>query len=297
MPFFSVVIPTYNRAEQLRQTVQTVIDQTYGDFEVLVMDDGSNDHTQRVVEEFNDSRIRYDWAENSGGPATPRNRGIDAAKGEWVCFLDADDFWYPEKLEEVASAIEANPEVDGVCHNENLYIVDSGEKTLLRHGPYERSFYRKMLTGGNRLSTSATTIRREFLNRYNLRFNQSPGYVIVEDFDLWLRVAFHGGEFCFIDEVLGDYVIEKEGNISSNTKKLRENSENLLRDHVYKVQQFESNKDKLWRQVSVKLEMQSVKDMLAARNYTSALIRIVQLFFISPLGMFGYMNNFIRHRM
>src|SRR5882672_1834830 len=107
-PCFSIVIPTYNRAAKLKLTLDSVIAQTFTDFEVLVMDDGSSDNTREMVESFRDSRIRYQWAPNSGGPATPRNRGIDAAVADWICFLDADDRWYPDKLRRVAQVITAD---------------------------------------------------------------------------------------------------------------------------------------------------------------------------------------------
>ena len=110
-PFFSVVIPTFNRSPVLKRAIESVLAQSFLDYEILVMDDGSTDDTQAVVESFHDQRICYYWAENSGGPATPRNRGIDAARADWICFLDADDLWYPDKLERVAEEIKRNPDI------------------------------------------------------------------------------------------------------------------------------------------------------------------------------------------
>ena len=105
VPRVTVFIPTYNRAGSLRETLDTVLAQTFTDFEVLVMDDGSKDDTAGMVAAIGDPRIRYEWAPNSGGPATPRNRGIEAASADWICFLDADDFWYPDKLGTMARTI------------------------------------------------------------------------------------------------------------------------------------------------------------------------------------------------
>src|SRR6266545_511842 len=107
-PFFSVVIPTYNRAEKLRRALESLLHQSYGDFEVLVCDDGSTDGTREVVSAYaGELQISYLWEENWGGPARPRNRGIAAAQGKWVCFLDADDWWHPDKLAKVHGLAES----------------------------------------------------------------------------------------------------------------------------------------------------------------------------------------------
>jgi glycosyltransferase involved in cell wall biosynthesis len=250
MPFFTIVIPTFNRADKLRATIESVIQQSFVDFELLIMDDGSVDHTEKVVNSFIDSRIKYNWAKNSGGPATPRNYGINAASAAWISFLDADDIWYPSRLAEVAEAIERFPEIDVFCHNEILSTVGSKLKTCLKHGPYEPDFYRVMLKQGNRLSTSAVTVRTNFLLKHDLCFNERKDYVIVEDYDLWLMLANKNAKFYFINKFLGEYVIE-EDNISLAVSKNRQNLLVLLNDHVYNIQEFEQNKNMLWQEINL----------------------------------------------
>jgi len=268
--FFSVVIPTFNRANKLKKTLESVVAQTFTEFEVLVMDDGSTDDTRAVVESFHDARICYEWAPNSGGPATPRNRGIDAARADWVCFLDADDLWYSDKLQRVSEAIAQHPDCDLICHNEMMSVLATQSKSLFPYGPYEPDFYRLMLTLGNRVSTSATTVKRSFLNQHGLRFNESRDYVIVEDYDMWLRIAFHGGMFHYMDETLGEYIIE-EDNISSDLPRIRHNQLVVLRDHVYNLQQFEPNKDRLWRDINAGLLISRAKREVAGKQYGSAI--------------------------
>ena len=281
MPFFTVVIPTYNRAEKLKATILSVLEQTYTDFELLVMDDGSTDHTEEIVSSFCDNRIRYDWAPNSGGPATPRNRGIDAASASWISFLDADDIWYPTRLSDVAEAITCHTESDVFCHNEKLHVIGSNEKIILQYGPYEANFYRILLTQGNRLSTSAVTVRRDFLLKHQLRFNQASNYVIVEDFDLWLRLANNGARFYFIAKALGEYIIEND-NISHATDKARHNHRILLMDHVYKIQQFEQNKEKLWSEISLLLDVEEARDLLGKGKIFYGLRLLAGSVFIKP---------------
>jgi glycosyltransferase involved in cell wall biosynthesis len=286
-PFFSVVIPAYNRARELRLTLGSVLAQTFTEYEVLVMDDGSKDDTEAVVRSFGDPRIQYAWAANSGGPATPRNRGIEAAKGDWVSFLDADDCWYPQKLATMAAVIASHPDVDLICHNEMLSVLATGKKTPLRYGPFEPDFYRMMLMLGNRVSTSAATVRRAFLNEQQMRFNQSRDYVIVEDYDLWLRIALHGGVFHFSPEFLGEYVIA-DSNISSNLAKTQHNLGVLLRDHVYRVQTFEPDKDRLWREINAGLLITQSKTQLAQREFLGGLSSLRSALGNSVLGSLKY---------
>ena len=295
MPFFTVVIPTYNRAEKLKYTVCSVLKQTYSDFELLVMDDGSSDHTKAVVSSFADRRICYEWAQNSGGPATPRNRGISAASAPWITFLDADDIWYETRLAEVAEAIARQPEVDVFCHNELLNTIGSDSKSLLQYGPFERDFYRILLTQGNRLSTSAVTIRTDFLLRHQLRFNQSRDYVIVEDYDLWLHLANSGAQFCFLNSVLGEYIMEND-NISQAVEKVRYNQKVLLKDHVYKIQSFEPNRDKLWCEICLRLDLEESRELWVRGEVLKGLRILVARIFVQPLNTLKVLSAKLRNR-
>lgn len=286
-PAFSIVIPTFNRAATLRTTLDSVIAQTFEDFEVLVMDDGSGDNTEEVIRSYDDSRIRYEWASNSGGPATPRNRGIEAAHADWICFLDADDRWYKDKLKTVAEVIASNPALDLVCHHEILSVLATGNKTQLNHGPLETDFYKVMLMLGNRVSTSAVSVRRDFLNKHGLRFNQSSDYVIVEDYDLWLRIALHDGAFYFISEYLGEYVIADD-NLSSNSERIQRNHLVLLHDHVYKVQSFQPDKDRLWREIRAGLLITKSKHLLAKKQFVAGGRSLALAFCSSFIGSIRY---------
>ena len=254
------------------------------------MDDGSTDHTEQVVTSFSDARIKYEWAPNSGGPATPRNRGLSAAKAPWISFLDADDVWSINRLKCVAEAIESQPETDVFCHNELLHYLDTGKKTLLKYGPYEPDFYRVMLTKANRLSTSAVTIRTSFLTKHKLRFDEDPNIVIVEDYDLWLRLAYCGATFYFIQDVLGEYIIAND-NISQAVEKSRRNLNVLLKKHIYHIQQFEDNKDKLMHQISAQREFSYALDDLLRTHRFSGVIGLIGSMILSPGAVLKYISS------
>lgn len=273
-PFFSVVIPTYNRAEKLKRTIDSVVSQTFSDFEILVMDDGSTDGTRAMMGSPLDARIRYEWASNSGGPATPRNRGIDLARADWICFLDADDLWHPGKLERTARAIRECPTADLFCHDVVSYMPGSDRKSVSKCGPFEKELYRVMLLEGNQVITSATTVRRDFLNRHALRFNTSSDYVIVEDFDLWLRVALNGGRFRRIREPLGDYLLGDDS-ISADLTRSQRNLITLLREHVYQMQSFEPDKDRLWRELNSYLAIELGKSLIANRQLVAGVRSLI----------------------
>ncbi len=120
-PFFSIVVPTFNREDSIIATVEGCLSQRCGDFELLVIDDGSTDNTRQVLSEIDDPRLIYTVQENAG-PAAARNRGVDQSRGQYIAFLDADDSWFPEYLEQAKQFIEQND-------NDFIYsqiIVDRG---------------------------------------------------------------------------------------------------------------------------------------------------------------------------
>ena len=109
MAFFSIVIPLYNKENYIENTLKSVLAQTFTDFEILIINDGSTDFSEAKVLQFADSRIKYHSRENEGASAA-RNFGIDSAKSNYITFLDADDYWYPEFLQTMFQNIEAFPE-------------------------------------------------------------------------------------------------------------------------------------------------------------------------------------------
>ncbi|MBI5202595.1 MAG: glycosyltransferase family 2 protein [Elusimicrobia bacterium] len=188
-PTVSVVIPAYNAASFIEKTLDTVRAQTYRDWEVVLVDDGSTDGTADVVEKYLAKHgmpgrcIR----QPNGKIAAARNAGMKAARGRYIALLDHDDLWRPEKLETVMAEFEKHPEADLVCHNED--IVKDG--TILRtseNGPYCEKMYERLLWVGNALSPSATVFKKEKAlaiggMRENAEFNT------VEDYDFWMRLS------------------------------------------------------------------------------------------------------------
>jgi glycosyltransferase involved in cell wall biosynthesis len=219
MPVFSIIIPTYNRAEKVRRALKSVANQTFADFEVLVMDDGSTDHTSEVVKSFSDFRIKYEWAKNFGGPAAPRNRGLRLAQGEYIAFLDSDDWWMPQKLEESLKTLRQD--FDLVYHD--MFIVKKNDQKLFlkktRSRILQPSIFNDLLKYGNGLFNSSVVVKRERLNEVG-GCSEDLNLISAEDFDLWLKLAKVSEKFKFINQTLGCYWAGGE-NISRKHQSLK----------------------------------------------------------------------------
>lgn len=253
-PLVSVIIPTYNHANFLGRALQSVLDQTYPHWEALVIDNHSQDNTAEVVKSFSDLRIRLVKIHNHGVIAASRNLGMRKARGEWIAFLDSDDCWYPKKLETIMTAVESDNAYDVLSNDELMVDIKTGGRKVLRYGPYQKDFYKALLVEGNRLSPSATVVRRDFLVLHGLTFDESQDYVTVEDYGLWLNLARTGARFKFIHDVQGEYVIHG-ANSSAQLSRHFKNGETLLHHHVFNIQQFHPSPDRLWKLVSPRLRL------------------------------------------
>jgi glycosyltransferase involved in cell wall biosynthesis len=184
-PYFSVVIPTYNRGGLVVKTLDSVFSQTYRNYEVVVVDDCSTDDTGRVLEPYvARGEIKYVRHERNYERARARNTGMEAAGGDYLTFLDSDDLMYPTNLEDAARYVGANPEVK-LFHN--LYeLVDERGRVLCRYDFPPLDDPVRAITGGNFLSSAGVFIHREIYSGY--RFDPDPA-LVSEDWEFWLRVV------------------------------------------------------------------------------------------------------------
>ena len=208
-------MPTYNRGGKIKKTIESVLNQTYKNFELIIVNDGSTDDTEEVIKEFDDSRIKYIKSKNWGGPARPRNIGIKYSKGEYVNFLDDDDLWLSNKLDVVHKYTVKFPQSILFCHDES-YILNGRFLKNNNYGPYKKNMYESLLFNKNCISTSATTVSRLTLNKVG-GFSENRDYISCEDLDLWIRLS-QIGEFTHIPKILGEYHVktDKSDNISQS---------------------------------------------------------------------------------
>lgn len=202
----SVIIGTYNRAELLRDAVDSVLKQTYHDWELLVVDNGSTDQTRTVAAGHRDARVRYILNEKpTGSCAAPRNLGMQQAQGRYLAFLDDDDVWYPDKLAVCVRELEARPEAALVCHAQRV-VQDGRFVTVSIWGPWSPDMYERLLYDRNYLSPGAVVISKDALSAVG-GFDTREEYLGCDDYDLWIRLARAGGVFLFIDDVLAEFRI------------------------------------------------------------------------------------------
>tara|TARA_X000000950_G_scaffold59730_1_gene72534 strand:+ start:5636 stop:6481 length:846 start_codon:yes stop_codon:yes gene_type:complete len=179
----SVIIPTYNRKKTLARAIQSVINQSLSPFEILIIDDGSNDGTEEWVKE-NFQNIKYIY-QNNRGVSSARNIGIENANGDWVAFLDSDDEWLPNKLHEQLKAIESNPEVK-FFHTNEIWIRNGVRvNQMKKHKKYGGYIFEKCLDMC-RVSPSSVLIQKEVFDNIGV-FDESLR--VCEDYDLWLRIT------------------------------------------------------------------------------------------------------------
>jgi len=180
-PFFSIVLPTYNRAHTLHRAIEGVLNQTEASWELVVVDDASTDETEVVVADYDDDRIKYIRHDDNRHVAAARNTGIMHAQGRYICFLDSDDEYLPRHLSVLHNAI--------VCQNEphalfyTLSFRENGE-TRFKQSPPTCTDETPILIGDNP-DTPAICIRAEILKKY--KFNED--LKIHEDAELWGRIA------------------------------------------------------------------------------------------------------------
>ncbi len=205
-PRFSVVIPTYNQAQYLAKAIQSVLVQTYQDFEIIVVNNYSTDATVSIVNSFAEERIKLINYHNQGVIGAARNRGIEVSCGDYVAFLDSDDLWYAEKLERVNEALEQHPEADVISHG--VYVKDTNGRIIMisAGNPCSEPLYDYLLYVGNFITLSATVVRKEVLSVVPM-FSESTRFIGVEDYDLWLRLTHLGHMFCFITDILGENLL------------------------------------------------------------------------------------------
>jgi glycosyltransferase involved in cell wall biosynthesis len=204
----SVVIPSYNHAHLIGRALASVLEQRWERLEVIVVDNHSIDDTDAVVAGFQDPRIRLLKVRNGGVIAVSRNVGIRAASGDWVAFLDSDDWWAPHKLQRCAALF---CQADIIYHR--LRIVPAvGPTWLPRHirsWQVRQPIVRDLLLRGNPVATSSVLVRKALLDRI-VGFNERRELVAAEDYDAWIRLAGHTDRFCFLPQTLGYYYYSQQ---------------------------------------------------------------------------------------
>ncbi|HEX9029118.1 MAG TPA: glycosyltransferase, partial [Anaerolineales bacterium] len=200
-PKVTVLLPTYNRADLLATAIQSVLAQTYPDFELIVIDDGSTDRTAELVHSFREPRLRYVYQENRGISAA-LNRGVHLARGEYIARVDSDDRWLPDLLEREIAVLDCQPEV-GLVYSKAQAMDPGGAPLPQILGAPEKypGQTLKSILYGDFVCTITAIIRRRCLDQAGLFDEALKGN---EDWDMWVRLAAIC-RFAYLDQVLANF--------------------------------------------------------------------------------------------
>ena len=188
-PRVSVVIPTYKRAHLISRAIQSVLDQTYQDFEIIVVDDGSTDNTEEIVQNYKEDRIRYIRHSVNKGAAAARNTGIKASRGKYIAFQDSDDEWFPDKLEQQIKVFDDASSEVGVVYS-GFYRIEADKKVYFpsdRFTQIDGNIHNELLKG-NFVGTPAVLIKKECFE--NIKYFDE-NLRALEDWELWIEISKH----------------------------------------------------------------------------------------------------------
>lgn len=208
-PKISVIISTYNRADLLPRAIASVLNQTFKNFELIVVDDGSTDNTRKVVNEFQTKykNVQYIWQEHSRGAAKPKNTGIKNAEGKYIAILDSDDEWLPKKLERQVNLFESSK-----CQNlgfigcNSIVVEENGETLDIHRIPFYKDHFRNILRSDYMGSGSGMIYKRSVFDKVGL-FDES--LKTGQDWEMRIRIL-KIYDFAFANEPLFRYYIHRK---------------------------------------------------------------------------------------
>jgi len=214
MPTISVIIPTYNRAHVLGRSVQSVLNQTFQDFELIIVDDGSTDNTESLVNRFRSKKIKYIRHQVNQGVSVAPNTGVRLAKGDYIAILDDDEEWMPEKLERQMKVYYTAPMEVGVVYTSYTKYISLGNYIRPPKVAKKEGYLFKQLLDGLPIQCPmqwhTALIKRECFNKVGL-INESMLH--ARDWEFLLRISQHY-QFLYIDEPLAIIYEQSEGRLS-----------------------------------------------------------------------------------
>lgn len=222
-PRVSVITPTFNRADYLPVAIESVLAQTFGDFELIVIDDGSTDHTPELMQRYlDDPRVRY-FQQPNRGQSVARNRGVAESVGEFICFLDSDNAWVETKLAASLQAFDERPQAD-VVYGDYVVIDAEGRELGVNRMTRYSGRITPMLICDNFVSMNTTMTRRRCFDEMGA-FDSNDR--LAEDYGLWLRFSTRY-QFLYLPEVLGYYRVMEDQISSDKDSRFNANEELIL---------------------------------------------------------------------
>ena len=218
----SIIMPTYQNAEFIGRAIDSVMTQSYQDFELIIIDNFSIDETENIVMSYRDSRIIYKKFKNHGIISKSRNEAIRIAKGDMFAFLDSDDWWHKDKLK---LCLMNSTDLDLIYHKVRI-VKKNFRLNLFTFGrqPTLKNLNESLYKFGNFIPNSSVVISRRIFEKVGM-ISENPNKVTWEDFDYWIKLSSASNSYKFVDKILGYYWL---GNTNNTTPyKTRENILNM----------------------------------------------------------------------
>jgi len=216
-PLISIIIPTYKRPDKLSRSLESVLNQTYQKFEIIIVDDNNEkdkyrQETKEFIQKYNDPRIIYIKHRKNEGGAAARNTGIRKSNGQYIAFLDDDDAWRCDSLEIRVQKLFDSSNDFGVCFS-NYNIITSKGKKRNKQSIVEGNIFKKQLLKDHVSPTSAVMVKKECFDKVGLFDKNLPAR---QDYEMWIRISRHY-KFIYVDELLVDiYRVNGNQRISTN---------------------------------------------------------------------------------
>lgn len=214
-PLISVVIPSFNHGQWIGSAIDSIINQTYSNWEVIVVDNCSTDSTDYVLSKYKNNRVKILKVDNNGSIAFSRNVGLNLAKGEWIAFLDSDDFWAENKLEECSKYFTES--TDFIYHDLSTILASEGnfQTGRIKSRKLKSPIFLDLLLKGNTISTSSSIVRAETIRKID-GMREDLNLIGVEDYNAWLRISRISEGFRHVKKTLGTYRIHDNNSSSLN---------------------------------------------------------------------------------
>ncbi len=206
-PLVSVILPVYNGAKTIQRAVQSILLQTYGNFELIVINDGSIDNTRSILNNFNDRRLTV-LEQGNKGIVISLNRGIEISKGQYIARADADEVSHPERLKKQVDFLEKNSDT-GIVGTATEVVYPDG-KTNIRYRPADTASIIKNITKVCPFSHGSVLIRKSVFNKVGPYDLESSVNLNAEDFDMWIKIMLAGYDMANLPDVLVSYYREPD---------------------------------------------------------------------------------------
>lgn len=288
--FFSVIIPTYNAEKFIGEALVSVLRQSYKLFEIIIVDNNSNDKTESIIKNHMNKKVKFFKIKNHGAIAKSRNYAIKKSKGNWIAFLDADDSWYSNRLNQIKKQILKN-KFDVICSSELIIDKINNSKKIWHYGYGKNDFYQYSLKYGGSMSTSASVVRKNFLKEKKLFFDENKNFASFEDYDFFLNIAKLNGKIFFFRKVLGKHLFHIDAT-TLKEKKVKENFFSVVKKHV-RLKKNILYQNRLMSEIRYNYSIRTIiSNIFCKQNIFFNILKLIFKFLSNPLVFFKYIFYF-----